>query len=483
MVGALIAVAAMAACGRGEAEISGTALPAASMQPAPVTAVVQGASPVSETPEASPSPQRTGIQISDTLTVQVAPLIDFSPGAAAFLQGRSPQWGLAVILPERTQAYVANAQEPFALASLAKVPIMLTLLQQTLDAGREPDEMELALLDAMITESDNDATYELWYRVGEGEAVARYLASIGVRGIEPPLADDHWGDTTGTPAGLAQLLGKLYTGSTLDQPTRELALRLMSQVVDWQRWGTTAAFPDGRDPGTVALKNGWYPALTGWRVASAAVGAAPGAEPMILVVMTRNQDSFEEAVETIEGVAALIGSMVFGLELAEFSPDEVTTHPPTVVLRFEPSISGLPERDGACDRLSELIPRQGAVACNVEGETFDPCFSADAPGLVVVCGASPPDEASGFAVRVSQLPLGDQRRPGMTAWYLLLEDGAGCTLVREDPFNDDDDRVTYRCTDGTVVIGPVQRTATWWAYRGPADLSTAAFIPVSAAWN
>jgi hypothetical protein len=480
MAVAVGAVMGAAACGRGSAEPDSTVLPSPFSEPEPVAA---GLDETSGSPPASPSPQRGGIQLTETLTLQTTPLNEFSERAAAFLLTRAPQWGVTVILPERGRAYVANAQEPFALASLAKIPIMLTFLQRTLDAGRLPDEEEMALLTAMVTESDNDAAYEIWLRAGEGEGVASFLAASGVRGIEPPRSDDHWGDTTGTPAALGQLLGKLYAGAILDTPTRALALDLMSNVVDGQRWGVTAAFPDGREPGLVGLKNGWYPALTGWRVTSAAIGLSPGVEPMILVVMARNQDSFEYAVDTIEGVAALIGSAVFGVDLAEFSPDAVTSHSPTVVLRFEPTISGLAERDGTCERLSELLPRQGAVACTVGGETFDPCFAADAPGPVVVCGASPPEEQSGFAVRVAQLPVGGERRPGMTAWYLLLEDGTGCTRVREDAFNEDDDRVTYRCEDGSAIIGPVQRTSTWWGYRATADLDPVGFSAVSAAWN
>ncbi|MBI5949866.1 MAG: serine hydrolase [Chloroflexi bacterium] len=422
------------------------------------------------------------LRLSESVAVSVAPLAELSADASAFLGGRAPQWGVAAILPGRGKAYVENAQQPFALASMVKVPIMLTLMQQAIDAGAELTEDQRWLLESMIGYSDNDAGYELWLEVGGGDAVEGFLDSIDVRGFTfPPGAG--WGDTTATPEGFARLLGMLAVGAILDEPMRALALELMAGVIEGQRWGTTAAFPDGREPGVVALKNGWYPALTGWRVVSAAVSLGGLPEPLVLVVMTRNQDTFEYAAETVEGVSARIGMAVYGLVLPDYAPAEVTDNSPTVVLRFEPTAEGLPEVAGSCDEPSALLRREGAVACTVDGESYDPCFVPDPLVPVAVCGATPTEEGGGFAVRVEQLPEGERRRPGMAAWFLLLEGGATCTLVQEDPFDEDGDRVTYRCSDRSVIVGPIQRTATWWAYRAAEDFSTTATVAVTAAWN
>jgi hypothetical protein len=71
------------------------------------------------------------------------------------------------------------------MASVAKLAIMVTLLDRAIREGRHLATWELALLRPMITVSDKDAATALWVDVGGPEAVETYLRSIGLPAIQP----------------------------------------------------------------------------------------------------------------------------------------------------------------------------------------------------------------------------------------------------------------------------------------------------------
>src|SRR2546423_10576728 len=121
----------------------------------------------------------------------------------------------------------------------------------------------------MITESDNDATSQLWERIGRGQAVSSYLRSVGVAGFTPDPATS-WGASFASARAMAAILGKLLSGEILDAPSRALALRMLDAVVPEQRWGVSAGIDaGGGDRGD--LQNGWYSGGEGWRVKSVGV--------------------------------------------------------------------------------------------------------------------------------------------------------------------------------------------------------------------
>lgn len=426
------------------------------------------------TPSVPPIPRgRPGSQ-------RIAPLSELAPLALAYLEGRAPQWGVAAALPGRGVTYVANGREQFPLASLAKVPVMLAFLARVANEDRELSPDELALLEAMIAFSDNEAASLAWEYAERAEGLAAFLEGAGLRGIRPPEDGAEWGDTTASAEGMVELLVALYQGTLLPERERTIALQLMLGVVDEQRWGVTAAFPDGREAGAIAMKNGWYPALTGWRVTSAGIGEAPDREPLILVVLSRNQESFETGVETIEGVAARIGFAVYGIGEGDFAPLDVAAHAPTQLVRYAPgAIDGAP-LPAACEAAT-LLRRADAFACTTAEAAFDLCFElAEAPTMAVC--APNPVTGEGVVVVMDPLPPARSRSRDQTPWLLLFEDGVTCRLVEEDALNEDDDHATYRCDDGSYVIGPLQRSATWWAYRG-SDTEGFRNAPITVAWS
>jgi Beta-lactamase enzyme family len=404
------------------------------------------------------------MEIGDGRSYPILALGALSPAAERFLASRDPHWAMAVVLPGRSVAYAINGHEPFALASLTKVLIMLAVLDRAEAEEREPTVHELALMAAMIEFSDNESAAILWEMVGGRDQIAGFLERAGVPGIVPAPVGAGWGDTTATAQGLAHLLAKVVTGTILSDASRAIATGLMAQVAEEQRWGVSTAFPATETP--VSIKDGWYPALTGWRVTSAGFSSDEAIESLVIVTLTRNQASFEYAVETIQGAASLVGNAIYGESVQPVDPGEPLELPPTEVLRFVPSAEGLGTLAGACEAPSEVAHREGAWRCNVEDASFDPCFAPEPPSqTAVVCGARPDGGGEPFLLETGgPLPARfdeDLRYP----WLLLLDDETECQRAVGADIDEDGDSVSYLCVDGTTLIGPLHRTGAWAALR------------------
>lgn len=414
-------------------------------------------------------PDPSPIVVSDTLTLQPAGLSTLSQAADDFLSTREPQWGVAIALPASGKVYESNANESFAMASVTKVVILATLLAQSEDATRAITDADRDLMTSMITESDNDSAVALWDEVGGAEAIRTFLTARGVDGITPANASLSWGDSTATPAALIQLLSKLWSGVLLNADDTAYALKLMNEVVATQRWGVSVGMPNaGADS---SLKNGWYDAITGWRVSSVGIDAST-ATPIIAVIMTRNQPSMEYAQATIEGASSRIGTAVFNLPA---QPDVAPSpDPPTnvnVVTRVANAVGTV---DGSCTTQSDVAARPDAWKCSTAKGSLDPCFQLSTdPAANLACVTS-----DGFVALhlATPLPSIDWTTDWAHPWKVQLDDGTSCLRKPGPQANDDGDHITYECADGAVLVGPLQRSSTWWALKS--DDQLAAFTDV-----
>jgi|GEM_PF-7059115 len=222
----------------------------------------------------APSPPAT----PSTSDLADHPLSELSPNAQRYLDGRQGRWGIAVVIPSQEAIYVSNADQPMSMASVVKVVIMLAVMDRAIKEEQPLTSWEQQQLRLMITESDNDAATALWEALGGADAVEAYLQSIDMTGIYPN-PQEAWGASRATPRAVALLFAKLALGEILDQPSRKLAMELLAEVVPSQRWGVSAGLPNDLPPGTiVGIKDGWYPAESGWWVNSA--GSNPtGGQP------------------------------------------------------------------------------------------------------------------------------------------------------------------------------------------------------------
>lgn len=235
------------------------------------------------------------------------PLADLSPDAVAFLAGREGPRGAAVIVPRLATIYTDNGDELTPMASVAKVMIMIAVMDRAVRDGRDLTEWELSMIRPMITVSDNDTATALWNDLGGGAAVEATLRSMGLTRSAPNPAEA-WGASRSTPKEVALLLTKLALGETLNKPMRDLALELMGAVVPEQTWGVTSGVPTDRpQQAVIAIKDGWLPTQGGWWVNSAGLVMPLADQPAYaMAVLTRQQPSMEYGIATIEGVAARI---------------------------------------------------------------------------------------------------------------------------------------------------------------------------------
>jgi hypothetical protein len=196
----------------------------------------------------------------------------------------------------------AEHQHDMITASGVKVDILTALMLDR--AGLQEDERDLAK--RMITESDNSAADALWGRVGGGGAMSEFYRKMGLKDTVPGPGV-YWGGTNTSPADRIRLLKVLAgKGKGLTAADRDLVLGLMGRVVKDQAWGVSAA---ARPGDRVALKNGWTPRpfIHGtWAVTSYGRVSGPGRD-LLLSVQTDQQPGEGPGIETIEGVARMIG--------------------------------------------------------------------------------------------------------------------------------------------------------------------------------
>ncbi|MCK2221476.1 serine hydrolase [Actinomadura sp. ATCC 31491] len=200
-------------------------------------------------------------------------------------------------------------QNDLITASGAKVDILTALLAAR-PGGLDEGERDLA--ERMITESDNSAADALWSRVGGGGAMSEFYRRAGLSRTAPGPSV-YWGGTTTSPSDRLRLLKLLVKGGRgLSAEDRGLVLGLMGRVQRDQAWGVSAA---ARSGDRVALKNGWTPRPfihNTWAVTSYGRVSGPGRD-LLLSVQTDRQPGEGAGIETIEGVARMIGTRLDGL--------------------------------------------------------------------------------------------------------------------------------------------------------------------------
>ncbi|MGW0879418.1 serine hydrolase [Streptomyces sp. NPDC002671] len=187
-------------------------------------------------------------------------------------------------------------------ASTVKVTVLATLLWDAKLHNRYLTDREVTLTRAMITQSDNNATTTLWKQLGLTK-IKGFLAAAGMTKTVPG-ANGYWGLTQINVTDEQKLL-KLITAknTVLSDNSRAYILKLMSQVISSQRWGTPAGAPSTV---TVHVKNGWLPRSThGWRVHSLGTFNGNGHDYM-MSVLTWDNSTMDYGVNTIQAVAKVI---------------------------------------------------------------------------------------------------------------------------------------------------------------------------------
>jgi beta-lactamase class A len=159
------------------------------------------------------------------------------------------------------------------------------------------------LIHRMIARSSNLATNEL-IRLADPDSIETMLAGIGagglqvLRGVQDIPAFRHGMSNRTTARALMELLSALARGELAGpEATRE-----MTDILEAQHFndGIPAGLPDSV---AVAHKTGW---ITGIVHDAAVVTPSPGAEPYVLVVLTRGEVEPARARRSVADVSRMI---------------------------------------------------------------------------------------------------------------------------------------------------------------------------------
>ena len=229
-----------------------------------------------------------------------------SPDLASYLASIGGNVNAVVYDETRQRYYTYNAGAQFIMGSSIKVPIMLTFLNMTESQGRAPDDDEMNLLTTMIENSDNDSAGILYYDTeGGAPAVASYLQSIGISGMDPDCCA--FGYSLTTPLAMVNLLALLHDGKILTADDRSLALSLMSQIESDQQVGVGDSAPDGA---TWEMKDGWLPGPDDlWAMNSSGI-MTKGGETYIIAVYSQEQNSLEDGQTIVQHVCDAVASLL-----------------------------------------------------------------------------------------------------------------------------------------------------------------------------
>jgi beta-lactamase class A len=220
----------------------------------------------------------------------------------AALKGHKSTTALAVQDQKTRTSCTLRPTQQLDSASVVKVTILAALLWDAQKTHRPLSAHQAELSTAMITESDNDATSELWAELGPAK-IKGFLKAAGMTRTTPG-AKGSWGLTQITAQDEQRLLTLVTARNTvLDDTSRGMILDRMRKVVPDQRWGVPAGAPADA---TVQLKNGWLErSAHGWRVHS--VGAFSGkGHDYLITVLTQDNKTMDDGISTIQAVSEAV---------------------------------------------------------------------------------------------------------------------------------------------------------------------------------
>ncbi|MFC3495988.1 hypothetical protein [Glycomyces rhizosphaerae] len=203
-----------------------------------------------------------------------------------------------------------NPDQTHITASIVKAEILAMVQEYWGSVDAIPaDHREL--LQLMITESDNDATSELYNYLGGVEALVAAHERYKLQNTTPD-AQGRWGvGWSSAPDQLVITDLNLYTDAGyLDDEQVALGRELMGSVVEEQSWGISAAAKEGE---TVWIKNGWdvESQLDGlWVVNSIGVLGGDGDDPVKLVVLTSGAVDDVEGIPIVEEIAKIAREVI-----------------------------------------------------------------------------------------------------------------------------------------------------------------------------
>jgi beta-lactamase class A len=233
---------------------------------------------------------------------KVWPRIAYPPRRAIRrAQGYAAAWGDVsfAVIDSTIGLRGYEVDRPYSSASVSKALLLAAELRRLEREQLPLDPATKALLEPMITYSDNRAADAIYARVGDAglEEVAR---RAGMHDFE--AVTGFWGGDQVTAADLARFFYRL--DANLPGRHRSYAKRLLARVTPVERWGIPEAIGHGW---SIWFKGGWRPAgeehTSGAVTHQAALLVHRNGERLALAVLTDEPPGTGAGFDALEGVA------------------------------------------------------------------------------------------------------------------------------------------------------------------------------------
>jgi hypothetical protein len=250
----------------------------------------------------APAPKPAGPSLAEQALQKRAAQVKALDAALKKYAATVPEFSVAVLDKKTGQRYSFRGTEKYETASVVKVQILACLLLTAQDDGRDLTSSELSLAKRMIRASDNDATTELFSRLGKAPAITACNKRLGLTSTK---VSGSWGLTRTTVNDQVKLLSELVDAKgPLDAGSRKLAFSLMSTVEPDQDWGVPAVATKGQ---VTTVKNGWLPRSTEnqrWIINT--VGRVTGGGTDVsIAVLSHGHGGMASGIKVVEKAAKL----------------------------------------------------------------------------------------------------------------------------------------------------------------------------------
>jgi beta-lactamase class A len=225
------------------------------------------------------------------------------PGAVRRAQRFAAERGVSFAVIDRSlglRGYDYDRQ--FSSASVSKALLLAAELRRLDREGLPLDSETRALLEPMVTYSDNRAADAVYAQVGD-EGLEEVGERAGMRDFE--ATPGFWGGDQITAADMARFFYRL--DANLAGPHRAYAKRLLSRITPVERWGIPQAIGRGW---SIWFKGGWRPPggehNSGTVTHQAALLEHRREERVALAVLTEEAPWGGGGFETIEEITRLL---------------------------------------------------------------------------------------------------------------------------------------------------------------------------------
>jgi hypothetical protein len=215
--------------------------------------------------------------------------------AKEFAETRTGKVSIGIVdEAKHLHGYRANRQ--YNSASTVKVMLMVAYLRHGNQNHQPLTSGDRALLEPMITRSDNSTATQIRDIVGN-DGLAKLANKAGMTKFQTHVI---WGRTQITARDQANWMYRIER--FIPQRHRNYAMNLLTKIIPSQSWGIPPAKPKGY---VIRFKGGWAPSGNpGWSVHQVAqFEPRQGGERFSLAILTRGSPDRNYGILTIRGVA------------------------------------------------------------------------------------------------------------------------------------------------------------------------------------